>query len=514
MSTSEPVRPGTRPRLMHEVGPTGAAEFARACAAAAVLLAWVAFPSDQVAVLGGFGAATILLGMLEGYAARRLPTGPVRTAGYGRALGPILGGACLLVIAGDESLYRLALATGVLLSARGVGDLMAARAVPRAAQIRHWLLGLGLGEALAGLATLAMPDLFGQFVVAVLGLVWMAGPIVTILAPPPARVRAVTVAPYLQRSLMSETDRERIERDIWDVTRSRVVRFLVLLGSAALIATFGVLTNSIAAVIGAMIVAPLMEPIQGLTVALVAARPSRIAENASLLLAGILVVYLVSTFIAATTLDLSGDLSSASVVARTSPTLTDLAIAIAAGVVGSFALIRVDVSASLPGVAVAVSLVPPLCVSGVTLAGGDPHAALGAFLLFAVNIVAITAAGGAVLIVAGYGAAREVDGLRLLLTGGAVACVLGLLATPLATTGRDLVAEQTLESASRSQFGEWSRSIQPARLLDIEVDAATVTLLMTSAEPPPPTEDLKLMIEDSLDRRIDLQMQWVQAEPR
>jgi hypothetical protein len=89
-----------------------------------------------------------------------------------------------------------------------------------------------------------------------------------------------------------------------------------------------------------------------------------------------------------------------------------------------------------------------------------------------------------VLILDGYGAASGATGGRLLVTGAAIAVVLSLLAASLATTGRDLVAKRTLESVSRAKFQPWSHPIEPAQLLDIEVDGSTVTLLVASALPP------------------------------
>jgi uncharacterized membrane protein len=75
------------------------------------------------------------------------------------------------------------------------------------------------------------------------------------------------------------------------------------------------------------------------------------------------------------------------------PTLGDLIAALATGAVGSFALVRDDVSDTLPGVAIAISLVPPLAVVGLTLESGAPKQALGALLLFLTNFGAILLSG-------------------------------------------------------------------------------------------------------------------------
>jgi uncharacterized hydrophobic protein (TIGR00271 family) len=180
--------------------------------------------------------------------------------------------------------------------------------------------------------------------------------------------------------------------------RSKWSAFWVLLVLASIIASAGIVSDSTATVIGAMIVAPLMTPILGTALALVLADRRHLLHNAGLVLAGATVVvaigYLVGMshavdVIAATNSQVAG---------RVSPKLIDLVAALATGVVGAFALVRSDVSDTLPGVAIAISLVPPLAVVGLTLESGRPVEAAGALLLFATNVAAIIATGTFVLL--------------------------------------------------------------------------------------------------------------------
>ena len=90
--------------------------------------------------------------------------------------------------------------------------------------------------------------------------------------------------------------------------------------------------------------------------------------------------------------------NNSQVAARVSPRLIDLVAALATGAVGAFALVRSDVSDTLPGVAIAISLVPPLVVVGLTLESGVPDESLGALLLFGTNVAAIIATGTLVLL--------------------------------------------------------------------------------------------------------------------
>lgn len=174
--------------------------------------------------------------------------------------------------------------------------------------------------------------------------------------------------------------------------------FWVLLVLAAVIASAGVVADSTATVIGAMIVAPLMTPILGTAVALVLADRKNLLHNLGLVLVGALVVMAIGYLVGSLHANDVVAAVNTQVAGRVSPKLIDLTAALATGVVGAFALVRSDVSDTLPGVAIAISLVPPLAVVGLTLESGAPTEALGALLLFATNVAAIIATGTFVLL--------------------------------------------------------------------------------------------------------------------
>jgi uncharacterized hydrophobic protein (TIGR00271 family) len=170
--------------------------------------------------------------------------------------------------------------------------------------------------------------------------------------------------------------------------RPRLSRYWLLLPLSAVIASAGVVSDSTATVIGAMIVAPLMTPILGIVLSVVLADGPNLRRSLVLVgngaaavvslawILGLLVPYPV---VAAT---------SSQVASRISPRIVDLVAALATGAVGSVALARSDISDALPGIAIAISLVPPLVVVGLTLESGAPHQALGSLLLFITNVVA------------------------------------------------------------------------------------------------------------------------------
>ena len=180
--------------------------------------------------------------------------------------------------------------------------------------------------------------------------------------------------------------------------RRKSSAFWVLLVLASVIASAGVVADSTATVIGAMIVAPLMTPILGSALAIVLADRRQVLKNLGLVLAGAAAVIAIG-YLVGLIYQLPVDAANNSqVAARVSPRLIDLVAALATGAVGAFALVRSDVSDTLPGVAIAISLVPPLVVVGLTLESGVPDESLGALLLFGTNVAAIIATGTLVLL--------------------------------------------------------------------------------------------------------------------
>src|SRR6516162_3571295 len=173
----------------------------------------------------------------------------------------------------------------------------------------------------------------------------------------------------------------------------RLSRYWLLLLLSAVIATAGVVSDSTATVIGAMIIAPLMTPILGVVLGVVLTDRANLLRCLLLLLAGAAAVVAVSWLLGHLVPHPVVAATNSQVAARVTPRLVDLVAALATGSVGSVALARPDISDTLPGVAIAISLVPPLAVAGLTLRSGEPRQCLGALLLFATNVAAILASG-------------------------------------------------------------------------------------------------------------------------
>jgi len=183
--------------------------------------------------------------------------------------------------------------------------------------------------------------------------------------------------------------------------RQFFTRFVSLMMLSTAIAVFGILGDSTAVVIGAMLVAPLMFPVLGVAAAVVMGWPRRIVSRALLVAAGSLLAVLLAAMISFLIPGMATPLP-AELMARTSPNLLDLGIALAAGAAGAYGQVRRHASDVLTGVAVAVALVPPLAVVGITLQLTEWQLALGATLLFLANVVGIVIAASATFLAAGF----------------------------------------------------------------------------------------------------------------
>jgi len=186
-------------------------------------------------------------------------------------------------------------------------------------------------------------------------------------------------------------------------TRAKQSAFWTMLVLSGIIATAGVLADSTATVIGAMIIAPLSTPIMGIALGIV--KRERIRAGRFVMF-GAVVVVLIGVLAAFVVPDIDLQTNS-QITSRTSPTLVDLIAAIATGLAGAVGLSRRDVAAVLPGVAIAISLVPPLSVVGICLGEGSVSLALGALLLFLSNLVSMVLAGTMLFAALGYSAEAD-----------------------------------------------------------------------------------------------------------
>lgn len=178
------------------------------------------------------------------------------------------------------------------------------------------------------------------------------------------------------------------------------IDFFMMISLSAMIAALGLIINSAAVVIGAMLVAPLMSPMVGTGLAIVQGDTRFLRLSAFAVLRGALLG--VAFGMLGGLLYLSQSSLNSEIMSRTQPSLADLGIALFSGLAGAYALCRSDAAGALPGVAIAAALVPPLATIGITLVNGFYAASLGATLLFLTNFVAISTATALMFLILGF----------------------------------------------------------------------------------------------------------------
>ena len=158
---------------------------------------------------------------------------------------------------------------------------------------------------------------------------------------------------------------------------------------AIFMASLGLNVNSTAVIIGAMLISPLMGPIMGVGLS--------VGLNDFELMKRSLKSFLITTLFSVTTATVFFLVSpvaegQSELLARTSPTIYDVFIALFGGLAGVVALSTKEKGNVIPGVAIATALMPPLCTAGYGLASGNLIYFLGAFYLYFINSVFISLA--------------------------------------------------------------------------------------------------------------------------
>ena len=224
-------------------------------------------------------------------------------------------------------------------------------------------------------------------------------------------------------------------------------KFLLLITLSSAISTLGLLQNSPAVVIGAMLVSPLLGPIMGMGFGLVTLDSRLIRRALTTLAAGMALAIIVAMVLVwvSPVQDVTSEFR-----ARTRPTLLDLGVAVVGGVAGVYAILR-KLSGVMVGVAIATALVPPLSTIGFGLATLRPEYALGAALLFLTNTLAIAFAATIVARLNDFGPSLTRQHTLMQVTG--IIVVLGLLAIPLGLTLNTIALEIRARSAVQDALG-------------------------------------------------------------
>lgn len=295
-------------------------------------------------------------------------------------------------------------------------------------------------------------------------------------------------------------------------------RFTTLMVLSVLIAVFGLVADSTAVVIGAMLVAPLLTPVLGLSAAVVMGWPGRVLRHSVVVaLAASGAITLAGGIGFVLPFDL--DPLPAELLARTAPNLLDLGVAVGAGAAGAFAIVRRQAADAMSGAAVAVALVPPLSAVGILLRAGEPQLATGAGMLFLINVAGVVVAGSLVFIATGFvpgvqlvfGARRTLGRLRwvALATVALVFLLQGGNSSVIQTTP----AFEDIEGI----VDHWTNRVSPTSevvdlTMDVEDGAARITAVVATTGQPPPVDELATELANSLDQPVNLELRTIPAQ--
>jgi uncharacterized hydrophobic protein (TIGR00341 family) len=185
----------------------------------------------------------------------------------------------------------------------------------------------------------------------------------------------------------------RIDREeLYQYAREAVgvtTAFLAMVVLSTVVAAGGMLRDSVAVVIGAMVIAPLIGPNIALALGTTLGDTTLLRRAVTVNLAGVAIALLMSVVLGAV---MTIDPSIPELAARTDVHMADVALALAAGAAGALAVTR-GVPTALVGVMVAVALLPPLVACGLFLGSGETALAGNAALLTLTNVVCINLAG-------------------------------------------------------------------------------------------------------------------------
>ncbi|MFC5973079.1 TIGR00341 family protein [Halomarina salina] len=321
--------------------------------------------------------------------------------------------------------------------------------------------------------------------------------------------------------------KEEIRAKALDMYRNALT-YYSLTAFSAIVAAAGLLLDSPAVVVGAMVIAPqvgsaliasvgmvlddtrmmkmgVRTQIVGFTIAIVGA----VAFGGLLKLGGF-----VPNALDVTTV---GQISK-----RISPGLLSVSVAFCAGAAGAFGL-ATALPVSLVGVMIAAALVPAAAAVGIGIAWGMPSVAVGAFLLLVVNAVAVNLSGFVVLWYLGYrpdswGSADVGAVRRYAPTAGALVILVGILAVAGGVVGGNVALENDVnhivtDAVTSDEYAQLSlvsvqTEVSSIRMLDETPTVSVVVSRPTGEEYPDLASDLRQRIESSTGEQVIVEIQY------
>ena len=300
--------------------------------------------------------------------------------------------------------------------------------------------------------------------------------------------------PFIKRASTEEF------KDVFNVLRFNAklkTSYLVLMVISTLLACFGIFSNSSPVVIGAMILAPLMNPVISMSMATLRHERAMAIDCTRTILVGLGVSFLAAFLLTQLTPLYT---PNEEILSRIRPNLLDLGIAVLSGIAGAYAHAREEVAKTLAGVAIAVALIPPLAVSGIGLGWMDWEIFSGAMLLLITNLAGMVLAAGLTFKILGFGPiSRALKGIVISVVTVLILCI------PLAFGFNSMMKEHNIirDVDGMKVHGSVIKDVSVIRSSPLTLSVKVVTdHTLTNEE----IRDIKHSIESRLEKKIELEV--------
>ena len=469
-----------------------------------------------------FIAVMIVKGAMDFWTAWK--TRPIDKYSLAVGLAWLLGGLVLVVFT-DRSREIVPVIIGALIAFLGV--LIVVKALRSRSTSPTWTFNLVRGGIYiaTGAVVAILPDAIGTSVVlaiSVAAIVYGGLMLAIGIASPDAGDVGPGELTDFGREWLEERDvgedmRDNVVDNLFfeePASTQKKVGFWVLLVLSTTIATLGILADSTAVVIGAMLVAPLMTPILAVSAGIVNGWVKRVSVAFATVAGGVLVSVSVAWIVASWAPQLIPYSSNSQILSRISPTLVDMMIAVAAGAAGAYATIDRRVSSSITGVAIAVALVPPLGVVGVALKAGEFSDASGAFLLFLTNLVGIILMASVVFLIGGLAPVANFRESRDKMKTVILTVLLGgmIIIVPLAFTSEGILVSASRQSEAQNVTAEWIEPVPTLRVNKVTVSGSEVTVVVTGEGTLPSVAELEIRLESSFNDDVSVSVEYIPTE--
>ena len=289
-----------------------------------------------------------------------------------------------------------------------------------------------------------------------------------------------------------------VEKEISEAARPTTAYF-AMSGLSAVLASYGLLANSPAVIIGAMLVAMLLNPITALSMALVVGDRTLIRQSGSAELFGAVLVFSIGLAIGFANISLP---LTSEMLSRTDPSLLDLVIAIAGGTAGAYAIGNPRLNSALAGVAIATALVPPLANAGILVAHGAINLALGSIILYASNYAAIVLSAMVVFWLLGHRprAIGTVDGVVVKIVRIAQISLFVMLSVHLTIRFSELMKDHARAAEIQAAVEKELKAVPGSRLIELRVSprVAPGAVVVSVRTPQTITPDMVAKFEASI----------------